>query len=62
MDPDPGGPKTYGNDASGFGSATLLRTEENKMATNATTFFSALGVLGVLVVHGALSILKNFLT
>jgi hypothetical protein len=24
MDPDPGGPKTYGFDGSGFGSATLV--------------------------------------
>jgi hypothetical protein len=25
-DPDPGGPKTYGSDGSGFGSATLVAT------------------------------------
>jgi len=31
MDPDPGGPKTYGSDRCGFGSATLLETVELKI-------------------------------
>jgi hypothetical protein len=30
MDPDPGGPKTYGSDGSGFGSATLVPCAQNK--------------------------------
>jgi hypothetical protein len=32
-DPDPGGPKTYGSDGSGFGYATLLKSLNNLSIT-----------------------------